>query len=149
MRKEEKVGIKVCAALILLSFVLAPVCQETLLAGPADEKAALESAGAWLGLVDSTEYDKSWDQAAAFFKGAVAKAQWFGSLQGVRKPLGAVISRQIVSAKYTTNLPGAPDGHYVVIQYNTAFENKKSAVETVIPMLDKDGSWRVSGYFIK
>ena len=28
-------------------------------------------------------------------------------------------------------------------------ENKKSGIETVTPMLDNDGQWRVSGYFIK
>jgi ribosomal protein S17E len=37
----------------------------------------------------------------------------------------------------------------VIIQYDSSFENKKSAVETVTPMLDKDGKWRVSGYYIK
>jgi hypothetical protein len=44
---------------------------------------------------------------------------------------------------------GPPDGEYVVIQFETSFENKKSAIETVTPMLDQDGKWRVSGYFIK
>ncbi len=48
-----------------------------------------------------------------------------------------------------TSLPGAPDGEYVVIQIQTSFENKKSAVETITPMLDKDGRWRVSGYQIR
>jgi hypothetical protein len=47
------------------------------------------------------------------------------------------------------SLPGAPDGEYVVIQFKTAFENKKFAIETVTPMLDGDGKWRVSGYFIR
>jgi len=46
-------------------------------------------------------------------------------------------------------MPGAPDGKYVIIQYDTVFENKASAVETVTPMVDPDGSWRVSGYFIR
>jgi hypothetical protein len=45
--------------------------------------------------------------------------------------------------------PGAPDGKYVVIRYETSFRNKKAATETVTPMLDADGRWRVSGYFIK
>jgi hypothetical protein len=45
-------------------------------------------------------------------------------------------------------LPGAPDGEYVVIQFESSFEKKKSAVETVTPMLEKDGKWRVSGYYI-
>src|SRR6187402_2269643 len=29
------------------------------------------------------------------------------------------------------------------------FANKASAVETVTPMRDKDGSWKVSGYYVK
>ena len=48
-----------------------------------------------------------------------------------------------------TELPGAPDGEYVVFQFDTQFERKRAAVETVTPMCDPDGSWRVSGYFIR
>ena len=67
----------------------------------------------------------------------------------VRKPLGKLISRKVKTNVYTSSLPGAPDGDYVVIQFDTSFENKKTAVETITPMLDKDGVWRVSGYYIK
>jgi hypothetical protein len=70
-------------------------------------------------------------------------------MQNFRQPLGKVKSRQLMSRKYTKTLPGAPDGEYVVIQYKSSFENKKVAIETVTPMLDKDGNWRVSGYYIK
>ncbi len=48
-----------------------------------------------------------------------------------------------------SSLPGAPDGNYVVIQFKTTFEHKAQAVETVTPMLENDGVWRVTGYFIK
>jgi hypothetical protein len=54
----------------------------------------------------------------------------------------------VESAQYRTSLPGAPDGEYVVIRFKTEFENKKEAYETVTPMKDKDGEWRVSGYYI-
>jgi hypothetical protein len=70
-------------------------------------------------------------------------------MQGARQPLGKLVSREFKSTHYTTSAPGAPDGQYVIIQYNTSFENKKSAVETVTPMLEQDGKWRVSGYYIK
>ncbi|NOX96543.1 MAG: DUF4019 domain-containing protein, partial [Nitrospirae bacterium] len=70
-------------------------------------------------------------------------------MQAIRKPLGKNISRELKSKRYRTSLPGAPDGKYVVIQFKSSFENKKSALETVTPMLDKDGKWRVSGYYIK
>jgi hypothetical protein len=136
-------------AIIVVSFCLGLLVNQTVIGASNEEQAALESAGQWLALVDSGEYGKSWDEAASLFKGVLSKDQWEKSLQTVRKPLGKVISRATGSAKYTKSLPGAPDGQYVVIQYNTSFENKKSAVETVTPMLDKDGKWRVSGYFIK
>ena len=34
-------------------------------------------------------------------------------------------------------MPGAPDGQYVVIQFETSFQNKKSAIKTVTPMFEK------------
>lgn len=113
------------------------------------EEVAVKAAAKWLAMVDEGKYSESWADAAQVFKGAVTAEQWKSSLNGGRKPLGKLISRTITLKKYTTSLPGAPDGEYVVIQYETSFENKRSAVETITPMLDKDGKWRVSGYYIK
>jgi len=115
----------------------------------AAEKAAEDSASKWLGLVDAGDYAVSWDQAAQFFKNAVSKEDWKDKIKAVRGPLGKINSRKLKSATYKTSLPGAPDGQYVVIQYDSSFEHKTSAVETVTPMMDKDGQWRVSGYFIR
>jgi hypothetical protein len=56
---------------------------------------------------------------------------------------------EILSLKVVTFKGGRSDGEYVVIQFDTQFENKAAAVETIAPMHEKDGSWRVSGYFIK
>jgi hypothetical protein len=113
------------------------------------EKAAVTASTAWFSLVDEGNYAESWNQAAGFFKNAVTKEQWLNSMKTFRVPLGKMITRKLISKQYTKTLPGAPDGEYVVIQYETQFENKKSAVETVTPMLGKDGKWRVSGYYIK
>ena len=110
---------------------------------------ATTAAEAWLALVDAGNYTESWNTAAAYFKGAVSRDQWKQSLTAVRKPLGDTISRKLSGATYTTSLPGAPDGEYVVLQFEASFQNKKSAVETVTPMKDKDGAWRVFGYYIK
>jgi hypothetical protein len=112
-------------------------------------KVALPSAETWLTMVDEGSYADSWNQAAGYFKGAVKQEKWQETLQALRKPLGKVISREVKSKSYHTSLPGAPDGEYVVIQFETFFENKKATVETVTPMMDRDGKWRVSGYFIK
>ena len=111
--------------------------------------AAVEAARAWLGLVDNGEFSKSWQEAAAYFRGAISRENWIRALDGTRSPLGGLVSRKLESAVYATSLPGAPDGEYVVIRFATEFANKGTAVETVTPMKDPDGVWRVSGYFIK
>ena len=58
-------------------------------------------------------------------------------------------SRSLLDAKYTTEIPNAANGEYVIMQFQTSFESKENAVETVTPMLDDEGVWRVSGYYIR
>jgi Protein of unknown function (DUF4019) len=113
------------------------------------EELAQKSAEAWLALADSGKYAETWDEASQYFKNAVTKDRWLSAMKSARAPLGSLISRKLTSAQYTKTVPGAPDGRYVILKYATGFENKKDSVETITPMLDKDGKWRVSGYFIK
>lgn len=116
---------------------------------PGAEKAAIESSQIWLELVDSEKYTDSWESAAGYFKSLISKEKWQETIIAVRKPFGETISRKLDSHRYSTSLPGVPDGEYVVIQYKTLFKNKENAIETITPMLDKDGKWRISGYYIK
>ena len=114
------------------------------------EDLAQTSAQSWLALTDAGKYAESWQKGSALFKAAVTQTKWVAAVTSVRTPLGKVLSRKLKSATYVKDrFPGTPHGEYVQIQHDTSFENKKDAVETVTPMLDKDGKWRVSGYFIK
>lgn len=87
--------------------------------------------------------------AAKPFQSAITQDQWRASVGSIRLPLGEVTSRTLRSANRVTSLPNAPSGEYVVIQYSTTFANKPEAIETVTPMKDEAGKWRVSGYYIK
>ena len=112
---------RLCSKLCLL---LALLGATHAFAGEAFEKSAVAAAEAWLKLVHNGKYADSWETSAELFKTQIEKDQ-------------------------LASLPGAPDGKYVVIQFDTSFENKKAAIETITPMLDKDGKWRVSGYYIR
>ena len=113
------------------------------------EQAATTAATQWLQLTDAGDYAASWQEAAPLFKNSITRERWTQALGAARTPLGKVISRKLISARYATSLPGVPDGEYVVIQFETVFANKASAVETVTPTLTKDGAWRVCGYYIR
>jgi hypothetical protein len=136
-------------AVLMIAVLSSIIWTGALRANEVAEKAAIAASSAWLSLVDEGNYVESLNQASGLFRAAVTQEQWQQSLKAFRLPLGKVVARKLKSKQYTTTLPGAPDGEYVVIQYETTFENKQSATETVTPMLDKDGVWRVSGYYIK
>ncbi|MBB3220834.1 DUF4019 domain-containing protein [Pseudoduganella umbonata] len=110
---------------------------------------AKRAAEEWLALVDAGQYKASWEQAAEPLRKAVSIAQWEQGGRAARMPVGAFQERSLASSTYTTTLPGAPQGQYVVLQYTTRFADRANAVETVTPMLEADGKWRVSGYFLK
>ena len=112
------------------------------------EQVAEKSTSDWLALVDAGKYGESWDDAAEIFKSAVTKEKWIESLTSVRNQTGKLKDRKLKSAQYTESLPNAPAGKYVVIQYDSSFDSG-AAIETVVPMQEKDGAWKVSGYFVK
>lgn len=130
-------------ALLLLS-------RPALAQGVDDPKiAAQKAAESWLAGIDAGKYGESWDTASALFKKAITRSAWNDAVNGARAPLGALKSRKLKNATFTKTLPGAPDGEYVVLEFESSFEKKASAVETLTPMRDPDGAWRVSGYFIR
>jgi hypothetical protein len=147
MAKQEVVMILRMS--LMMACLMACIAGGPVLAADKPEDAAQNAAELWLKLVDDGQYAASWEQTARLFKGVVKQADWERMAGGVRTPLGKLVSRKLKSREYTETMPGAPDGKYVVIQYDTVFENKASAVETVIPMADPDDAWRVSGYFIR
>jgi hypothetical protein len=124
-----------------------------LLARAADEevdvKPAMAAAEAWLATVDAGRYGASWEDAAPMFKGAIEKVKWETSIDAARAPLGVVNGRKLRSANFVRSLPNSPPGEYVVIQFDTRFDNRPLSTEIITPMRDSDGTWRISGYIIR
>lgn len=131
------------------ALVFVAVAVSTGVAEEIDTAPAMVASEQWLAKVDAADYAQSWEAAATELRKLVAKSQWEFGLQAARGPMGVVQSRKVRTAAYTRSLPGAVDGEYVVIQYDTRFENHPLATEVVIPMREKDGSWKVSGYSVR
>ena len=109
---------------------------------------AIAAAEAWLTLVDAGRYGASWDQAAPMLQEAMSRHRWETTLPGIRDPLGQPITRKMRQALFARVLPNAPPGEYVVIQFDTRFENRPLTTEIVTPM-KVEGRWLVSGYIIR
>jgi len=113
------------------------------------EKAAIAAAEKWLGIIDQDKFAESWKASSEYLRQTVSPEQWQKALQPVREAYGKPVLRRLFRTLYTKTPPGSPTGEYVIIEFNTSFENNKTGVETVTPKLDKDGAWRVYGYFVK
>ena len=111
----------------------------------ADARLAVEN---WLAAHDRGNYAETWETSADYTKGLVPKEKWPKLMQSALAPFGKLESRSLHSAAPVKELPGMPDGEYVVFQFKAQYENKKSAIETIIPMVE-DGQWRVMTYRIR
>ena len=114
-----------------------------------DTSDAMAAANAWLALVDRGRGRESYELGAESFRNGVEQLKWEVAVDTVRNTLGSVVARKLRSATYTRTLPGAPDGEYVVIYFDTRFERKALATELVTTGREKDGAWRVGGYWVK
>ncbi|MCG8615008.1 MAG: DUF4019 domain-containing protein [Desulfobacterales bacterium] len=110
----------------------------------------LDTADLWLNLIDRGAYTTSWQTAAAVVKTQVTVDQWEGTLKAVREPMGKLEERQLFHHKFSTTMPGMPDGRYLLIRYKSRFAEKAAAIETVTLIQGpEDDTWRAAGYFIK
>jgi Protein of unknown function (DUF4019) len=148
VKKEKTMKLAVaflCTALLMMFLPQTMTTQ----AQQKPEDLAQKSAEAWLALTDSNKYPESWDEASSFFKSKITKDTWTSKLQQTRGPLGALKSRKLASAKYIKNPPNAPEGEFVILTFDSSFDQLPSSTETVSMALDKDGKWRAAGYYIK
>ena len=114
----------------------------------ADDSSGLTAAKEWLKIVDAGNYIESWQKSDSFFQSQLSQSKWDTALNSVRAPLGKINSREKLVAKEFATLPGVPEGEYLVIQFQTDFQNKKSATET-LTLSKSSGQWLPVGYFIK
>lgn len=115
----------------------------------AEQQAAQDTADAWLALIDSMDYAASWEQASAALRQQVTQTQWEQTLRSVLGPLGPLLSRAPQGREYTTTLPNAPKGEYVVITYGSSYTQLENAVETLVMVLNPAGDWKPAGYYVR
>jgi hypothetical protein len=114
----------------------------------AEEQAAERQALGFLGYLDHGRYADSYAYTGMLIRAQLDQDSFAQQLEKARAGTGALLSRELIDAGYTTTVPGAPEGQYVVLHYSASFANRQEAVETMTLAFAK-GYWRVSGYYIK
>ena len=113
----------------------------------AEQQVAQDSADAWMALIDSRDYANAWERTSAALRQQVSKADWEQTMRSAHGPLSPLQSRVLQGREYTTTLPNAPEGKYVVITYRSSFvEPFEDAIETVVMVRNPAGRWKPEGY---
>ncbi len=114
----------------------------------AQEAAAERQALGFLAYLDHGRYADSYAYTGMLIRAQTDEAAYAAQIEKARAGTGALQSRELMDANYTTTVQGAPEGEYVVLHYHASFANRTDTVETVVLALAK-GYWRVSGYYLK
>lgn len=115
----------------------------------AEQREAAAAAEAWLRLLDEGRYRETWERAAPLFRAALTAGQWEAAVRPVRQEVGALVERQLLRAAPRSSLPNAPPGEYMMVEFDSAFENVARAVETVVLRREGEDGWKVVGSFVR
>lgn len=110
---------------------------------------AVAAAEAFLTLLDEGKYAASWDASAATFRKAVTKEQWQAAAGQVRGGVGKILSRSVMTGADAPKTQSNAQGEFIVVKFLAKYSNLAAAIETVAPMKEADGQYRVSGYVVR
>jgi hypothetical protein len=91
---------------------------------------------------------------AASLKATVGRNEFRDGMRDLRKEYGRVVLRKAEKMAYLGAPPspedgGTKEGAQVSILFDTKFVRNRQATEELVMELEKDGLWRVAGYFIR
>jgi hypothetical protein len=112
------------------------------------EEVARNAAEQWLATSDGGDHAGAWETAAPLFRGGMRKEVWEANQKAFYDQLGTPDRRDLIAAKYTASVPGAPEGEYVLIQYRRPVRAGGPVVET-LTMKRFGEEWRTAAYYIQ
>lgn len=124
----------------LAALIAAPSATQAPASTEAVKTDVVQAARSWLELLDQSKWEASYRGTGSAFQKLNTLKVWTDVSERVRTPLGAVVSRTLLSQE---NLPAPPDG-YEVVKFRTRFANSGEVTETVT-FEREGGAWRVVG----
>lgn len=108
-----------------------------------DSARAISEARHLLEHLDAMEWEQVWEAGTLLFKTRYNKEDWIALRQVRQLSYGALLSREFRSLNSKPSFYFSPDGHYVIVQFTSAFMNKQKTVETVVLDASNPANWKV------
>ncbi|WGT65308.1 DUF4019 domain-containing protein [Variovorax paradoxus] len=153
-RNQQTLGVKMTLTKrLLLGAAMFAGCMGLASAQEADPTNMVRGGLQVIQMVDQGKVGELWDGAAPAAKKRVTRSDFIQQVSQARSPLGAAQQRIWVAVNRQTvaNEDADVAGQYVNVEYETRFANAANRVvrEMTTFRLDRDGSWRLSGYVLR
>ncbi|HEY5366078.1 MAG TPA: DUF4019 domain-containing protein [Casimicrobiaceae bacterium] len=128
--------------------LLALAIAAALPANAQDARATLvqDAARSWLALADNLDGPATFASAGDKFQRAMPVQRWTQALKDTHGPLGAMLTRTVVSTQFVDTVQGQPKGEYALILFRSSFAHRDFMQERLT--LEKTAKgWQVIGYF--
>jgi hypothetical protein len=89
-------------------------------------------AGLYLALLDQGRGEEAWQQMSEITRLLIDQDRWLNQQQAIRSAYGSCLSREFYRIDHRQSYNLSPDGHYVVVQDKSRFQNKQDNMETVV-----------------
>jgi Protein of unknown function (DUF4019) len=114
-----------------------------------DDRDSIDAGIKWLALIDAGKAGDAWDLSSKQLKSAVTRAKFVDGMRDARKSLGKLEGRTAERFARSHQMPGAPDGDYVIIEYTARFPQGRKLQEQLVWTIEDGDIWRVAGYYYR
>ncbi len=105
-----------------------------------------QAAKDYVNELDKGGFGQSWTKGDQLFQHTITQQEWEKALKDNRNKLGKVNSRTLKRQIPAWDPKGLPKGVYMVVEYNTSFENAPNSGELLTLRRGTDDKWRVLTY---
>ena len=100
----------------------------------------------WLNNINHTKYENAYELLSKEVKVMVEKEHWISLINELMLEFGNLESRTVKQKYFQSQIEGMEDGFYVVIEYDSQYENTKDHTEHLLLKQNDKAKWEVANY---
>ena len=103
----------------------------------------------WLNDINHNQYENAYDLLTKEVKEKYPQEIWIGLINELMLEFGNLESRTVTQRYFQSQMEGMEDGFYVVIEYNSQYENTKAHTESLLLKQNDKAKWEIANYNYK
>lgn len=139
---------KIRIGIVLLLLTLPVLSLPCPLRADETEDQVAVTARQFVTLHDAGDTDAAWRQLSPLAQIFKRQEQWQSLHKALRKAYGPLEKRDLRGVTLQNRYAMLPDGRYAIVQFDTVFRNKRTAVETIVLTQSDSSRWLIHDYII-